>query len=196
MEQSIKPLLIDHDDSFTFILAQYLGEILGEKITVWNHKACTLEEIARFKPTHLILSPGPGTVDNPEDFAIGFQILESYKDRLPILGVCLGHQGIGKYFGGKIIHAPKPLHGVRSFIKHSGQNLFEGLPSSLQVMRYHSLALDPKYFPQELLIEATSEDGVIMAMRHRTLPIFGVQFHPESVGSEYGKELLSNFLKF
>lgn len=186
-------LLIDHDDSFTFILAQMLGASAGVLPKVLNHKTASLEEIRAYQPTHLILSPGPGSVENPGDFAIGQALLDEWAGRIPILGVCLGHQGIAAHFGGRIIHAPQPLHGKLSCVQHLGKGLFAGLPNPLKVMRYHSLAVAD--LPSCLEATAWSEDGVIMGLQHRELPIYGVQFHPESVGTEQGQELLGNFVR-
>jgi len=212
---SMKPVLIDHYDSFTHILGQYIGKIAGEMPPVLQHDKTSLEEIRKHDPTHIILSPGPGTVLKKEDFAIGNKILDHYANtstptppQIPILGVCLGHHGIGAYYGTKIVHAPEVMHGKRSQVTHNGTGLFTGIPSPLTVMRYHSLIVEPKKLPACLEItaktktsEPTSEptsqstNHIIMAIRHKDLPVFGVQFHPESVGTEHGMKLLSNFLQ-
>lgn len=191
----MRPLLIDHDDSFTFILGQYIGEIAGQMPLIINHTKAKIEEIKKYKPSHIILSPGPGTVIKKQDFAIGHEIIEEFGKRTPILGVCLGHQGIGAHFGAKIIHAPKVMHGKRSIINHTGENIFKNIPSPFEVMRYHSLIIDPKNFPKTLEIHAETNEKIIMGIKHKEMPIFGLQFHPESVGTKYGKILIRNFLK-
>jgi para-aminobenzoate synthetase len=187
----MKPILIDHDDSFTHILAQYIGEIAKELPLVLNHKDTSLKEIQAYGPSHIIMSPGPGTVLRKEDFAIGNEILSEYETQIPILGVCLGHQGIAAYYGGEIIHAPEVMHGKRSEITHNETDLFAEIPSPFTAMRYHSLAVTN--LPGTLEIIAQT-DNTVMAIRHKELPIFGVQFHPESIGTEHGKKLLKNFL--
>ncbi len=189
----MKILLIDHDDSFTHILAQYLGEISGELPRVVNHKEISIEEIEDFKPSHIVLSPGPGTVEHHKDFMIGKEVLKAFAGRIPILGVCLGHQGIGHFYGATVSHAPRVMHGKRSQITHDGGGLFAGIQSPMTVMRYHSLTLEE--IPKTLEVSAKTEDGVVMALRHKELPVFGVQFHPESIGTEKGRELLRNFLQ-
>jgi anthranilate synthase/aminodeoxychorismate synthase-like glutamine amidotransferase len=216
----MRPIIIDHDDSFTHILAQYFAEITGEMPTILNHKeACSekefLEKIRTLDPSHIVLSPGPGTVENPDDFAIGHKILQEFANpekasqQIPILGVCLGHQGIAAHFGAKIIHASEPVHGKTSQITlHSTDkttkpanyhNLFQNIPSPLTAMRYHSLIINPSSLPSDLEITASikeeaNEDEIIMAIQHKTLPIFGVQFHPESIGTKHGLQLIKNFL--
>jgi len=190
-----KILLIDHDDSFTYILADYFAELTGEKPTILNHKKTNITAIKKLKPSHIVLSPGPGTVENKQDFAIGHKILQTFEGKIPILGVCLGHQGIGAHYGAKIIHV-KPMHGKISQVYHKSHkhNLFEGLPNPFKAMRYHSLALDPKTMPPSLTVTAKTRDGVIMGIRHKTYLTFGVQFHPESIGTLGGKTILKSFL--
>lgn len=188
----MKVLLIDHDDSFTHILAHYLGEISGSLPEIVNHKTIKISEIEALAPSHIVLSPGPGSVENQADFQMGHQVLERFAGEIPILGVCLGHQGIAHFYGAKIQHAPKVMHGKPSNITHNGKGLFAGIPSPLKVMRYHSLMV--KDLPGTLEISAQSPDGVIMALQHKKLPVYGIQFHPESVGSDFGKVLLQNFL--
>lgn len=185
-------ILIDHDDSFTHILAQYLGEISGELPWVVNHKDISIEEIEEYGPSHIVLSPGPGTVEHHKDFMIGEGVLKTFAGRIPILGVCLGHQGIGRFYGATVKHAPTVMHGKRSKISHNGKGLFANITSPMTVMRYHSLIIED--LPDELKVTAETEDGVVMALRHKELPVFGVQFHPESIGTEGGKQLLRNFL--
>lgn len=190
-----KTLIIDNYDSFTYILKQYFGELNGNPEVIFNDQV-GLEEIKQINPTHLVLSPGPGTVEEPKDVGITFEALQYFENKIPILGVCLGHQAIGKYYGFEIIRAPKVMHGKRSNIKHSRKGIFEGMKNPLEVMRYHSLTIKrllPN--PSLLAITAEADDGVIMGIQHRKQPIFGVQFHPESLGTSEGKKLISNFLK-
>lgn len=184
----MKVILIDHDDSFTHILAQYVAEITGEIPIILNHKKTSLSAIKKLSPTHIILSPGPGNPTKKKDFAIGAVILKNFN--LPILGVCLGHQGICAYFGAKIKQTT-PMHGKKSLITHQKKGLFKNIPSPFSAMRYHSLIAEN--LPDEL--EATAFAGKeIMAVQHKTRKIFGVQFHPESIGTEYGMKIIENFL--
>lgn len=184
----LRPVIIDHDDSFTYILASYFPDAV-----VLNHKKTSLTEVESLNPTHLILSPGPGNPKNPQDFAIGHELISAFEKRIPILGVCLGHQGIAAHYGARVTHAPKAMHGRKSQITHDSRGIFSGLNSPLEVMRYHSLQVVD--LPETLEITAKSEDGVVMGFKHRKLPIFGVQFHPESFQTEYGKKIIENFLK-
>ncbi len=188
-----RTIIIDHYDSFTYLLSQYIGELGGNPV-VLQHDQCTLAQIKRFKPTHIVLSPGPGTVDNPKDFRIGLKVMTTFLKEVPILGVCLGHQGIVRFFGGEIVRAPKVMHGKRSRIHHSGEGIFKGFPSPLEVMRYHSLVASEKHFPSELKITARTSDDLIMGVQHRKFPVFGAQFHPESIGTPHGKKIMRNFL--
>ena len=188
-----RPILIDHDDSFTHILAHYLAEASGVTPLIFHHQKNTLEDIKRAEPSHLIFSPGPGTVENPEDFALDRLALQEYEGQIPILGVCLGHQGIAHHYGAQIVSTPLVMHGKQSLVQHQGEGIFKKLPNPLTVMRYHSLAVEN--LPTNLKITATSDDGVVMAFEHLQYPIFGVQFHPESVGTENGILLLQNFFK-
>jgi anthranilate synthase/aminodeoxychorismate synthase-like glutamine amidotransferase len=183
----LKPVIIDHDDSFTYILATYFPNAV-----VLNHKKSSVAEVESLNPTHLILSPGPGNPENPSDFAIGHELISAFEKRIPILGVCLGHQGIAAHYDARITHAPTPKHGRKSQITHSGQGIFSGISSPFTAMRYHSLQVEN--LPEILEVTAKSEDGVIMAFEHRELPIFGVQFHPESFKTEYGEKVIENFL--
>ncbi|MBI5411669.1 aminodeoxychorismate/anthranilate synthase component II [Candidatus Peregrinibacteria bacterium] len=190
----MKIVIIDHYDSFTYLLAQYFGALGGNPVVV-QHDQTSLAAIRRLKPTHLVLSPGPGTVEKKKDFAIGFQVIEEFYGRVPLLGVCLGHQGIYRYFGGKIAPAPVVMHGKRSLIHHMGERIFKGLPNPFEAMRYHSLiATMGRKTPPDLDITAWTDNGLIMAIQHRVYPVFGVQFHPESIGTPFGKIIFQNFL--
>jgi anthranilate synthase/aminodeoxychorismate synthase-like glutamine amidotransferase len=200
-----KIVIIDHSDSFTHILADYFAQITGVAPAVINHKDAPpkklLKKIAALNPTHLVLSPGPGTVTNPHDFAIGFELIKKYQGVIPILGVCLGHQGIGAFYGTKIKKIA-PIHGQKSQITHSRRGIFKGIKNPLTAMRYHSLAIDPASFStatatsSKISVTAEADDGTIMAIEHLHYKVFGVQFHPESIGTEEGKKLLKNFLHF
>ena len=190
---SHRPVLIDHDDWFSFILAQYLAEASGAEPMVLHHRNNTLEDLKRLQPTHLIFSPGPGHVENPEDFDLDRSAFEEFQSQIPILGVCLGHQGIAHHLGATVVQAPQIMHGKQSQVHHSGEGIFKDLPSPMTVMRYHSWVV--KNLPPNLKTTATSEDSCVMAFEHLQKPIFGVQFHPESVGTENGILLLKNFFK-
>jgi anthranilate synthase component I len=183
-------LLIDNYDSFTYNLAQYLGE-LGAEVLVFRNDAIRIEEIEDLKPTHIVISPGPGT---PADAGVSNEVIRRLGPRIPILGVCLGHQCIASVFGGEVTRASRLMHGKTSLIQHQGKDLFAGLPSPFQAARYHSLIVREP-LPSVLEVTATTSEGEIMGLRHKEYPIFGVQFHPESILTEYGKELLNNFLK-
>lgn len=184
-------LVIDNYDSFTYNLVQYLGE-LGAKMEVRRNDEVTLDEIeTTLKPTRILISPGPGT---PDDAGVSLEILEKFAGRVPILGVCLGHQAIGQVFGGKVVRAPVPVHGKPVEIKHDGKTIFKDLDDNFQAGRYHSLIVERESLPDCLEISAVSPDGLIMAMRHKTYKIEGVQFHPESILTNSGKKLLQNFL--
>ena len=183
-------LLLDNYDSFTYNLAQYLGE-LGCHVEVHRNDKITVEEIARRKPERIVISPGPCT---PQEAGISVELIERLAGKFPILGVCLGHQAIGAAFGGKIIRAPKLFHGKTSKIHHDGKNIYRQLPDPLTATRYHSLIVERKSLPRELAVTAETDDGIIMGLRHRRHKIEGVQFHPESVLTDSGKQLLQNFL--
>jgi anthranilate synthase/aminodeoxychorismate synthase-like glutamine amidotransferase len=183
-------LLLDNYDSFTYNLAQYLGE-LGCSVEVHRNDRITVEEIVRRKPERIVISPGPCT---PQEAGISVELVERLAGKFPILGVCLGHQAIGAAFGGKIVRAPKLFHGKTSQIHHDGRNIFRNLPDPFTATRYHSLIVERKSLPRELTITAETDDGIIMGLRHRRHKIEGVQFHPESVLTESGKQLLKNFL--
>jgi para-aminobenzoate synthetase component II len=184
-------LLLDNYDSFTYNLAQYLGE-LGCMLEVHRNDKISVEEIARRKPERIVISPGPCT---PQEAGISVELIQKLAGKFPILGVCLGHQAIGAAFGGKIIRAPKLFHGKTSEIEHDGKGIFRSVPNPLTATRYHSLIVERKSLPRELAISAETRDGIIMGLRHRRYPIDGVQFHPESVLTESGKQILKNFLE-
>lgn len=183
-------LLLDNYDSFTFNLAQYLGE-LGCLVEVHRNDKISVEEIARRKPEKIVISPGPCT---PQEAGISVELVERLAGKFPILGVCLGHQAIGAAFGGKIVRAPKLFHGKTSEIHHDRKTIFRGLDDPFTATRYHSLIVERKSLPRELTITAETDDGIIMGFRHRRHKIEGVQFHPESVLTSSGKQLLQNFL--
>ena len=183
-------LLIDNYDSFTWNLYHYLGE-LGAEVAVHRNDAISVEEAIALRPEGIVLSPGPC---DPDKAGICLEIIERAAREIPLLGVCLGHQAVGQAFGGRIVRAPQPLHGKVSSVSHSGKGVFAGLPTPMQVTRYHSLMVERETLPRELEITAESEDGVIMGLQHRELPVHGVQFHPESIASEHGHQLLRNFL--
>jgi anthranilate synthase/aminodeoxychorismate synthase-like glutamine amidotransferase len=182
-------LLIDNYDSFTYNLAQYLGQ-LGEKLEVRRNDQITLDEIAARKPDRIVISPGPGT---PDDAGISLDVIRRFAGKMPILGVCLGHQAIGQAFGGKVVRAPQLMHGKTSRIHHDSKTIFRKLPQDFVATRYHSLIVEKKSLPKELEISAET-DGLIMGLRHRKLCVEGVQFHPESVLTEVGLQMLHNFL--
>ena len=183
-------LMIDNYDSFTYNLVQYFGE-LGEDVKVVRNDELTAAEIEALSPERIVISPGPCT---PNEAGVSLEVIDRFKGRIPLLGVCLGHQAIGQAFGGKIVHAKTLMHGKVSRIHHAGKGVFRGLPTPYDATRYHSLAIEPKTCPRELEVTAWTEDGEIMGVRHRSLPIEGVQFHPESILTEHGHALLRNFL--
>jgi len=183
-------LLIDNYDSFTFNLVHFLGDVGGRCEVVRNDKLTVAEAMAR-RPEAIVLSPGPCT---PNEAGICLALIEAAADKIPILGVCLGHQAIGQAFGGDVIRAPAPMHGKLSAVTHDGTGILEDVPSPFNATRYHSLIVDRATIPDVLVPNAWTGDGIVMAMRHRDLPIFGVQFHPESIASEHGHRILANFL--
>ena len=184
--------VLDNYDSFTSNLVQYLGE-LGADVTVRRNDELTVDEIAAMKPERIVLSPGPG---RPEDAGIMLDVIRQLGPTTPIFGVCLGHQAIGAVFGGAVVRASAPMHGKTSAIEHNGRGVFTGLASPFDASRYHSLVVAEKDFPADLEVTArTQGDGVIMGLRHRTLPIHGVQFHPESILTGEGRRILRNFLE-
>ncbi|SEL01765.1 anthranilate synthase component II [Nitrosovibrio tenuis] len=183
-------LMIDNYDSFTYNLVQYFGE-LGEEVTVFRNDEIKLDEIEQLKPARIVISPGPCT---PSKAGISIPLIERYHSRIPILGVCLGHQSIGQAFGGTIVHARQVMHGKTSPIFHNDLGLFHGLPNPFHATRYHSLVIEREGLPDCLEVTAWTEDGEIMGIRHKTLAIEGLQFHPESILTEHGHRLLANFL--
>jgi anthranilate synthase component 2 len=184
-------LMIDNYDSFTYNLVQYFGE-LGEDVQVFRNDAITLKEIAAMAPDRLVISPGPCS---PKEAGISVDVIKEFAGRIPLLGVCLGHQSIGYAFGGEIIHAQKPMHGKLSPVHHTNMGVFAGLPNPFTATRYHSLAIRRDTLPDCLEVTAWTDDGEIMGVRHKTLAVQGVQFHPESIMTEHGHALLNNFLK-
>jgi anthranilate synthase component 2 len=184
-------LMIDNYDSFTYNLVQYFGE-LGEDVVVFRNDEITPHEVARLRPARIVISPGPCT---PDKAGISMPLVASYDKGIPILGVWLGHQSIGQAFGGKIVHAKQVMHGKTSPIFHAGAGIFRGLPNPFTATRYHSLVVERESLPDSLEITAWTEEGEIMGIRHKTLGIEGVQFHPESVLTQHGHQLLENFLK-
>jgi len=184
-------LVIDNYDSFTYNLVQYLGE-LGEAIEVRRNDEVTLDEIeSSLRPARIVISPGPGT---PDDAGVSMKVIEHFAGRVPMLGVCLGHQSIGQVFGGRIIRAPELFHGKSSVVNHDGKTIFRGVERPFNAGRYHSLIVEDCDLPSCLEVSARTGDGIIMGLRHRELPLEGVQFHPESIMTTEGKKLLANFL--
>jgi anthranilate synthase/aminodeoxychorismate synthase-like glutamine amidotransferase len=183
-------LLIDNYDSFTYNLYQYLSE-LGEDVLVQRNDAISVDDALALEPDHVVISPGPGT---PDDAGISREAIRAFAGKVPVLGVCLGHQCIYEVFGGTVTNADEIKHGKASAIHHDGRGVFDGIPQDFQAIRYHSLCGTPETLPEELEVTSTSESGVIMGARHRLLTVEGVQFHPESIGTEHGKALLRNFL--
>jgi anthranilate synthase/aminodeoxychorismate synthase-like glutamine amidotransferase len=187
----VTTLLIDNYDSFTYNLYQYLAE-LGEEVIVRRNDQVTLAECEALKPDHILISPGPG---DPTDAGISRDVIRTFAGKVPVLGVCLGHQCIYDVFGGTVTGAGEIKHGKISAIRHDGKGVFADIPDGFAAVRYHSLAGTGDSLPEQLEVTATSESGIIMGVRHRELTVEGVQFHPESIGTEYGREMLRNFLK-
>ncbi len=183
-------LLLDNYDSFTYNLYQYLSE-LGAEIEVRRNDLVTLDEIEVMQPDFIVISPGPCT---PNEAGLSCQIIETFGPRIPLLGVCLGLQAIGQVYGGRVIRAPEPMHGKTSLMYHQGQGVLRNLPQPFEAIRYHSLIVERSTLPDELEITAETADGLIMGLRHRIFPVEGVQFHPESIMTLVGKDLLRNFL--
>jgi anthranilate synthase component 2 len=190
----MKVLLIDNFDSFTYNLYQYLGE-LADEVVVARNTNVPLDKIKAGVFSHIVISPGPGNPTDPEYFGQCRQVIEEFHRTYPLLGICLGHQGIGAAFGSRVTRAPVIMHGKTSTFRHSGQGILRGLPTEITAMRYHSLVLDRQSLPDELIVDAVTDDGVIMAFHHRDYAVYGLQFHPESFGTETGKTILANFLK-
>ena len=184
-------LMIDNYDSFTYNLVQYFGE-LGQAVRVYRNDEIDLERIAALKPDHIVISPGPCT---PNEAGVSVPVIKQFAGKIPILGVCLGHQSIGQAFGGKIVHAKQLMHGKTSEIHHKDVGVFAGLPSPFTATRYHSLVIERESLPECLVITAWTDDGEIMGVRHKTLAVEGVQFHPESILTEHGHAMLENFLR-
>ena len=184
-------LMIDNYDSFTYNLVQYFGE-LKQEVVVFRNDQVSLEEVEALAPAQIVISPGPCT---PNEAGISVPLIQRFAGKIPILGVCLGHQSIGQAFGGRIVHAQQVMHGKVSRIHHTDQGVFQGLAAPFEATRYHSLVIERASLPAELEVTAWTEDGEIMGVRHTSLPIEGVQFHPESILTQYGHELLQNFLK-
>lgn len=189
----MKTLVIDNFDSFVFNLVQYFGELGGNPL-VFRNNEITIDEIRKMNPSHIVISPGPGSPDDPAYFGICEEVIRTLGKEIPLLGVCLGHQGIAHTFGGKVVRAPVIMHGKSSPIFHKSEGLFTGLPNPMEGMRYHSLVADPKTFSPDLKITAWTEDKTIMGLQHIQFPIYGIQFHPESIGTPNGKVILKNFL--
>ena len=185
----MRVLVIDNYDSFTYNLVQYLGE-LGAEVVVKRNDELTPEEIPGINPDRIVISPGPCT---PNEAGISLKTIETAPEGVPVLGVCLGHQSIGQAYGAKVVRG-EPVHGKTAKILHDGEGVYRGLPQGFQATRYHSLVIDPETVPESLVVTSRTEDGVIMGVRHRDLPVEGVQFHPESVLTEGGRQMLKNFL--
>jgi len=185
-------LVIDNYDSFTYNLVQYLGE-LGQTVEVRRNNQVTLDEIeTSLRPERIVISPGPGT---PDDAGISLGVIERFSGKIPLLGVCLGHQAMGQAFGGRVIRAPELMHGKASAVSHDGQTIFAGISDNFLAGRYHSLIVERETLPSCLEVSASTKDGIIMGLRHHDLKVEGVQFHPESILTSEGKQLLANFLK-
>ena len=187
---SFKVLVIDNYDSFVYNLVQYLGELNAEPI-VKRHDAITIDEVEDISPHALLISPGPG---NPKQAGISVDLIKWAAGKIPVLGICLGHQCIGEAWGGKIVHAPQVMHGKTSLISHNESGLFKNIESPFNATRYHSLMVDPESFPDELEITATTDDDLIMGLKHKKFEVYGLQFHPESILTSYGHKLIENFL--
>lgn len=184
-------VVIDNYDSFTYNLVQYIG-ILGAEVVVRRNDQTTIEEIEKLNPERIIISPGPGY---PDEAGLSMKVIDHFKDKCPLLGVCLGHQAIGQAFGGKIVPAGELVHGKDSPIKHDGKSVYRGLANPFMAGRYHSLVVDRATVPDSLIITAEVENGLIMGLRHKTYPVEGVQFHPESILTRDGMKIMENFIK-
>ena len=182
--------MIDNYDSFTYNLVQYLGE-LGEELVVKRNDEITVAGVKRLKPSSIVISPGPG---RPSDAGVSSELIKAFAGKIPILGVCLGHQCIGEVYGGEVVRAKRPMHGKTSRIFHVKGGLFKGLPEPFEATRYHSLIVEREHFPSSLTVTAWTSEREIMGLQHRRLPVYGVQFHPESILTSVGKDLLKNFL--
>lgn len=190
----MKTLIIDNYDSFTYNLYQYIGELNGNPV-VYRNDEIDLNGVEKQSPTHIVLSPGPGHPAKKRDFGICAELIKKYDRNIPLLGVCLGHQGIVYYLGGDVVHAPVVMHGKTSVVIHNEDKIFFGIPKEFEVMRYHSLIGTNKNFPKDLeIICETKNDNLIMGIKHKKYPLYGIQFHPESIGTPFGKKILENFL--
>jgi|TARA_B100001758_G_C18410602_1_gene615381 anthranilate synthase component 2 len=187
---SFKVLVIDNYDSFVYNLVQYLGELKVEPL-VKRHDAITIDEVENIAPNAILISPGPG---KPKQAGISIDLIKWAAGKIPVLGICLGHQCIGEAWGGKTVHAPQVMHGKTSLISHNEKGLFKDIESPFEATRYHSLIVDPTSFPAELEITAKTDDGLIMGLKHKEFDIYGLQFHPESILTSYGHKLINNFL--
>lgn len=185
-------LMIDNYDSFTYNLVQYLGE-LGQKLMVFRNDAITISQVKKLKPSHIVISPGPG---RPNEAGISEEIIAEFSGKVPILGVCLGHQAIGEVFGAKIVRAKRLMHGKTSMIYHNGKTIFRGIPNPFEATRYHSLIVEREGLPDCLEIIAETKEREIMGIKHKRYPVWGVQFHPESILTKVGKDILRNFLEY
>jgi anthranilate synthase/aminodeoxychorismate synthase-like glutamine amidotransferase len=188
---STRVIVLDNYDSFVYNLVQYLGE-LGADPTVYRHDEISVDDLADLEPDGIVISPGPG---RPDDAGVSNEVIERLGREIPVLGVCLGHQCIGQVFGGEVVRAPQIFHGKTSLVHHEGQGVLAGLPQPFEATRYHSLVVAPETVPDALEITARTEDGTVMGLRHRDFPIEGVQFHPESILTANGKQLIGNFLE-
>ncbi|NOZ04085.1 MAG: aminodeoxychorismate/anthranilate synthase component II [FCB group bacterium] len=184
-------LIIDNYDSFTYNLVQYIGSRNGN-LEVFRNDALSLADIGRMKPEKIVISPGPGT---PEEAGMSIAVIREFGKQIPILGICLGHQAITVAYGGKIVRAHTIVHGKTSQITHTGSAIFKGIPSTFSATRYHSLVAERESFPEELTVTSVTEDGLIMSLEHKEHPVFGVQFHPESIVTEFGMTIIENFLE-
>ena len=189
----MKVLILDNYDSFTYNLYQFFGE-LGAQLQVSRNDKISLDEIRAFAPDRIVISPGPGRPDNPTYFGVGMEAIRELGHQTPILGICLGHQGIVCAFGGRLVRLDTVMHGKASTVFHNKDSIFEGVPQSFEAMRYHSLIAQAEALPKELDVIAKTFNDVIMAVRHRNFPIWGIQFHPESIGTQHGMKILANFL--
>lgn len=189
----MKMVILDNYDSFTYNLYQFIGEIFGKALVIRNDEI-TFEEFQALAPDRIIISPGPGNPENPAYFGICKRVILEMGPTTPILGVCLGHQGIIHAFGGRVVRAPQVMHGKTSLVYHNGRGIFKGISSAFEGMRYHSLIGERESLPVCLEITATTQDGIIMGVQHKTYPIYGIQVHPESIGTPVGKQIIKNFL--
>jgi anthranilate synthase component 2 len=190
----MKTVLLDNYDSFTFNLYQYIGE-LDEPPVVLRNDEVTLQDLQRMNPARIVISPGPGSPVDPAYFGVCLDAILHFGPKIPILGICLGHQGIVHAMGGDVIQAPQVMHGKASVVEHDGDPIFKDVPKRFEAMRYHSLVGDTASLPSELTVIASTDDGVLMGIRHKEYPMYGLQFHPESIGTPHGKKILGNLLR-